>query len=199
IKLLVVGASQRPNSLSARVAEAVKAMVEDQQLAGPEDVRMVELSDYREALWDDDPAPAAIEARNVLREAAAWCDAVVYVVPEWSGMAPPLAKNFFLHMDGMQLAHKPGLLVAVSSGTGGAYPIFELRGSSYKNTKICWIPEHVILRAGTLEALESGEFAGQKIAQRLMTKLQILFHYARALNPQREALRALSKAYPYGM
>ena len=45
-----------------------------------------------------------------------------------------------------QLGHKPALIVTVSSADGGAYPVAELRMSSYKNNRICYLPEHVILR-----------------------------------------------------
>ena len=68
------------------------------------------------------------------------------VVPEYGGMATPIAKNLFLLCDDGELFHKPGLIVSVSSGNGGAYPITELRSSSYKNTHIMWIPENIIIR-----------------------------------------------------
>ena len=45
-----------------------------------------------------------------------------------------------------EFAHKPGLIVSISSGNGGAYPISELRSSSYKNSHILWIPENIIIR-----------------------------------------------------
>ena len=44
------------------------------------------------------------------------------------------------------LAHKPALIIAVSSSDGGAYPVAELRMSSYKNTRICDISEQIIAR-----------------------------------------------------
>ncbi len=39
------------------------------------------------------------------------------------------------------------MIVAVSSSSGGAYPIVELRASSDKNTRLCFIPDHVIVRS----------------------------------------------------
>ena len=48
--------------------------------------------------------------------------------------------NIFLLCGNGEFSHKPGLIVSVSSGNGGAYPIAELRSSSYKNTHIMWIP-----------------------------------------------------------
>jgi hypothetical protein len=38
------------------------------------------------------------------------------------------------------------LLVTVSSADGGSYPIAELRMSSYKNNRIVYLPEHLIIR-----------------------------------------------------
>ena len=73
-------------------------------------------------------------------------DGFILVVPEYGGMATPAAKNIFLLCDNGELAHKPGLIVSVSSGNGGAYPVAELRSSSYKNTHIMWIPENIIIR-----------------------------------------------------
>jgi len=46
-----------------------------------------------------------------------------------------------------ELGHKPALIVAVSSGDGGAYPVSELRMSSYKNNRLCYIPEQVALKS----------------------------------------------------
>ena len=70
----------------------------------------------------------------------------VLVVPEYGGMATPQAKNLFLLCGDGELAHKPGLIVSISSGNGGSYPIAELRSSSYKNTHLMWIPENIIIR-----------------------------------------------------
>jgi len=53
-------------------------------------------------------------------------DALVVVAPEWSGMVPPGLKNFFLLCGADVLAHKPGLIVTVSAGLGGSYPVNSL-------------------------------------------------------------------------
>ena len=52
-------------------------------------------------------------------------DGFIFVVPEYGGMATPNAKNFFLVFNSGELFHKPGLIVSISSGNGGAYPISE--------------------------------------------------------------------------
>ena len=73
-------------------------------------------------------------------------DGFIMIVPEYGGMATPNSKNMFLLFNGGELFHKPGLIVSISSGKGGSYPISELRSSSYKNSHIMWIPENIIIR-----------------------------------------------------
>ena len=73
-------------------------------------------------------------------------DGFIVVVPEYGVMATPNYKNLFLVFNNGELFHKPGLIVSISSGNGGAYPISELRSSSYKNSHIMWIPENIIIR-----------------------------------------------------
>ena len=70
----------------------------------------------------------------------------IIVVPEYGGMATPNSKNLFLLFNNGELFHKPGLIVSISSGNGGSYPISDLRSSSYKNSHINWIPENIIIR-----------------------------------------------------
>ena len=62
-------------------------------------------------------------------------------------MVPAALKNFFLLWAATgELSHKPALPCAVSAGEGGAYVISELRMSSYKNNRLCWLPEQLIAR-----------------------------------------------------
>ena len=86
------------------------------------------------------------ETWNSISENLSNADGFILVVPEYGGMATPAAKNIFLLSGNGEFAHKPGLIVSISSGNGGAYPIAELRSSSYKNTHIMWIPENIIIR-----------------------------------------------------
>ena len=61
-------------------------------------------------------------------------------------MVPSAVKNFFLLCSAQELGHKPGLIVSISSSRNGAYPVAELRMSSFKNNRLLYIPEHLILR-----------------------------------------------------
>ncbi|MEI1279426.1 NAD(P)H-dependent oxidoreductase [Leptospira venezuelensis] len=113
----------------------------------------------------------------------------IIITPEYGGMASPAIKNFFLHAGLVQLGHKPGLLVSVSSGRGGAFPINEMRASSYKNTKICYIPEQLIFR-DVEHLINGGEPVSPEdsfIRERSAFALKILVAYADALSEIRES------------
>ena len=114
-------------------------------------------------------------------------DGFILVVPEYGGMATPAAKNIFLLCGNGEFAHKPGLIVSVSSGNGGAYPISELRMSSYKNTHIMWIPENIIIR--NVEEFNPGAH-GDNIPEwlddRIDYVLKLLLAYALKMKPLRE-------------
>lgn len=115
------------------------------------------------------------------------CDGFIVISPEWAGMAPLHLKNFLLMCDGGELAHKPGLLVGVSSGLGGAYPIAELRMSGYKNSFLWWLPDHVILRhVESLFVDEPPTDLDNSLTQRLNYSLDFLVETAVAMTPVRE-------------
>ncbi|WP_300424519.1 NAD(P)H-dependent oxidoreductase [uncultured Thalassolituus sp.] len=126
-------------------------------------------------------------------------DGLVFVVPEWHGMAPAGLKNLFLWCNHPHFAHKPALLVGVSASVGGAFVIAELRSSGYKNSRLLWLPEHLILRnAGDLwngTAGESEEYL-QRRAAYAVTQLKT---YTEALAPARATLLAGLDDFPNGM
>ncbi|PHM47860.1 NADPH-dependent FMN reductase [Xenorhabdus miraniensis] len=100
---------------------------------------------WDESIWNEAKDPKWHEW-NLISQSLMSIDAFIIVVPEWGGMVPPKLKNLLLLCSDNELAHKPALLVSISSGNGGAFCISELRSSGYKNNKICFIPEHLILR-----------------------------------------------------
>jgi hypothetical protein len=126
-------------------------------------------------------------------------------------MATPAIKNFFLLASKGELAHKPALLVAISSSRGGAFPIAELRASSLKNTGIVYLPEHLILRNSSLHAIEAnlsltGSFAPNSVAEeqaylakRIDFAVRVLGAYAESMTPMRNKHGDLFHSYPFGM
>jgi azobenzene reductase len=69
----------------------------------------------------------------------------IFVVPEYAGSASPALANFNLFLSG-ESNHKPVLITTVSSSRGGAYPVTNIRAFAYKNSKVNYIPEHIIVR-----------------------------------------------------
>ena len=129
------------------------------------------------------------------------CAGFVIIAPEWSGMVPAGLKNFFLYCDKNELAHKPAMIIGISSGRGGHYPVAELRMSSYKNTKICYIPDHVVV-AFVEEMLndfdlKNGTDDDQYIKNRIVNSLDILASYSKAFIDIRKT-KDLNQ-YPNGM
>jgi azobenzene reductase len=89
----------------------------------------------------------------------------------------------------------------VSSGRGGSYPVAELRMSSYKNTRINWIPEHMIVRNaeqvlnGPQSISEEDEFT----RSRLGYCLRVLKEYGKALKIVRDSGVLDYKTHPNGL
>ena len=116
---------------------------------------------------------------------------------------PAGLKNFFLLFNKYELGHKPALIVAVSSGSGGAYPVAELRMSSYKNNRLCYIPEHVIIRdvekVFNQDAKDNDERSDTFYKNRLNWSLEILLGYGKALKSMRETTNIHHEKFANGM
>ena len=147
MKITLVSGSHRLNSQSHKVSAWIKKTLLDEgfcEQAFLLDLAANPLPLWEEKIWENDRewqqrlAPLSTELAS--------SDAFVVVCPEWHGMAPAGLKNFFLMWSNGELAHKPALIVTVSSADGGSYPVAELRMSSYKNNRLCYLPEHLIIR-----------------------------------------------------
>lgn len=129
-------------------------------------------------------------------------DGFVVVTPEWGGMAPSGLKNFFLLCKPEEIGHKPALIVSVSSGMGGSYPVAELRMSSYKNNRLCYIPEHLIIRNVGECLNDFDKEAGDNdryIRYRIAHCLKLLQQYAIALKSVRQSGVIDYNKFPFGM
>ena len=116
-------------------------------------------------------------------------DGCIFIVPEYGGMATPSAKNLFLLCGEGELSHKPALIVSVSSGNGGAYPISDLRSFSYKNTHIMWIPENIIIRnVEEYKPGDHGEAIPEWLDARIQYTLKLLLAYSSNMKPLRELI-----------
>ena len=126
------------------------------------------------------------------------------ISPEWHGQVPSGLKNFFLLWgNGPELWHKPALIIGVSVSDGGTYPIAELRMSSYKNNRICYIPEQIIIRhVDTVlneDATQNKPEADSYFRERINWNLDILQEYAQALKVVRDSGKTRHEKFQNGM
>jgi NAD(P)H-dependent FMN reductase len=200
LKITILNGSSRKQSQSGKIARFI-----DSNLRARAGVSTYYLSLennplplWDESIWDDAPTwkiwdPIKAELQS--------SDAFIFVVPEWSGMVPPAVKNFFLLCSHQELGHKPALIVAVSSSRGGAYPVNELRISSYKNTRLLYLPEHFIIR--DVEKMFNGETPASEDDKYLRLRLDYCLNLLQAYGKSMKEIRSSGiidhKAFPNGM
>ena len=190
MKISIIVASHRTNSQSKRIADLLKNTLF--KIQTNLDLYTLDLASAKLPLWSPEKKNGKGiwgKTWSTISENLNTSDGFIFVVPEYGGMATPTAKNIFLLSGNGEFAHKPGLIVAISSGNGGAYPIAELRSSSYKNTHIMWIPENIIIR--NVEEYNIG-YHGNNIPEWLDERIayvsKLLLVYAKNMRPIREII-----------
>jgi NAD(P)H-dependent FMN reductase len=188
MKFFVLSGSHRTEAQSLKVANYIKSVL-TREHAGS-DVFLYSLSGNPLPLWDEinGGAPDALwdPISNELKSA----DALVIVTPEWSGMVTPGVKNFLLNCTADEVGHKPALIATVSATRGGSYPVAELRMSGYKNSRLVWLPEHMIFQhiGENLNAPDDAADLSKEDAylrKRLRYDLRLLEEYGKALRQVR--------------
>ena len=190
MKISIISASHRTNSQSRRISKLLQHNLLN--IKSGLEIFFLDLADGSLPLWSPDKKNGEGvwgDNWNTVSDNLNQSDGFILVVPEYGVMATPAAKNIFLQCGSGELSHKPGLIVSVSSGNGGAYPITELRSSSYKNTHIMWIPENIIIR--NVEEFNPGSH-GDNIPEwlddRIDYVLKLLLVYASNMKPLRELI-----------
>ncbi|MFQ6556055.1 NAD(P)H-dependent oxidoreductase [Pseudomonas sp. Lb2C1-1] len=183
--IVVLSGSSRGDSQSLKVARYLRQRLADLNLCNASD--LIDLATCRLPLW---PEKDHDEVWRTQQSILAKATALIVISPEWNGMACPALKNFFLYAGINELGHKPALLVGVSAGLGGAYPIAELRASSYKNCRITYLPEHLIIRQveSMLNDQEPAHEDDNRIRGRADWALRMLCQYEVAFREIRLAL-----------
>lgn len=201
MKIAIISGSHRKNSQSERIGKYIEKATTPNGIKTTYFLSLAAnpLPLWDEGVWAGDPkwkevwSPISSELKS--------SDGFVIISPEWGGMVPAGLKNFFLLCGGGELAHKPGLIVSISSGIGGSYPIAELRTSSYKNTRICYIPDHIIVRNAE-HMLQDGapsDEHDQSLRARVDYSLKVLAKYSEGLKLVRESGLIDYKSFPFGM
>jgi NAD(P)H-dependent FMN reductase len=204
MKIMLISGSHRDNSQSEKVARYMAQSLLDNQQASETDVFTLAgnpLPLWDEGIWNGDAKWQAL--LNPLSAKLASSDGFVIITPEWHGQVPAGLKNFFLLWGAGELAHKPALIVGVSSSDGGAYPIAELRMSSYKNNRICYIPEQLIVRhvesVLNADATQNNPEADRYFRERIVYAGGILGAYATALKGVRDSGITQTDVFRNGM
>ena len=203
MKITIVSGSHRRDSQSAKVGRFLEHTLKEQALG--EQTWLLDLADFPLPLWDEGiwaGDPAWRERLAPISEQLAASDGFVIISPEWHGMVPSGLKNFFLMWGKGELAHKPALIVAVSAGDGGAYPVAELRMSSYKNNRLCYIPEQLIVRHVESVLNDTGDNnpeADAYFRDRSLFALRLLREYALALRAVRDSGLTVDARFKNGM
>ncbi len=190
MKISIISASHRTNSQSKKISDILHNNL--LKIKSNLQIYVLDLADKLLPLWSPDKKNGKGvwgDSWYSISDSLSKSDGFILVVPEYGGMATPAAKNIFLLCGSGEFAHKPGLIVSVSSGNGGAYPISELRMSSYKNTHIMWIPENIIIR--NVEEFNPGAH-GDNIPKwlddRIDYVLKLFLAYASNMQPLREII-----------
>ncbi|WP_460372012.1 NADPH-dependent FMN reductase [Pseudomonas sp. Tul1A2] len=184
--IVLLSGSNRSNSQSIKVAHYLRDRLEALELCDSSE--LIDLASSPLPLWpEEDTQKAWSVQQSTLKKATA----LIVISPEWNGMACPALKNFFLYAGLSELGHKPALLVGVSAGLGGAYPIAELRASSYKNSRILYLPEQLIIR--NVESMFNSECPSDENDMRIRARadwvLHVLCQYNDALRTIRTAIK----------
>lgn len=204
MKITIISGSHRDPSQSMKVARHIQKTLVEKALCDQAEIFSLEgnpLPLWDQGVWDGEQRWKTL--LEPLNEQLSSSDGFVVVAPEWHGQVPAGLKNFFLLVNRFNVGHKPALIVTVSSGDGGAYPVAELRMSSYKNNRICYIPEQVIVR--NVEKVLNEEPADNNpdtdgyFRERIEWSLGILQQYAVALRQVRESGVTTNDKFGNGM
>ena len=199
MKTFIVSGSHRKEAESLKTAKFIQKTLS--QTVPERESYLFSLSENPLSLWDEEqggPNPEQwAEASRHLQES----DSLVVVCPEWNGMVTSGLKNFLHFCSADLVGHKAGYIVTVSASDNGAYPVAELRMNGAKNSRLCWIPEHLIVRkvGSVFNEEEAAGDTDAYLRQRLQYGLKVLDSYALALTGIRKSGIIDHESFPNGM
>ena len=204
MKISIISGSHRNPSQSEKIGRYIETLLENKF----PDVEpfLYTLADNPLPLWDQSVWESDEKWNELLaplKEQFSNSDAFIIITPEWHGQVPAGLKNLFLLFSRFEFGHKPAFIISISSGNGGAYPIAELRMSSYKNNRLCYIPEQLIIRDVEKVFNNKTEDNDQKsdryYKDRLNWCLEILMGYGKALKTMRAETKIHDDQFSNGM
>lgn len=202
MKYVIISGSHRKHSQSEKVSKWLLRQLEKRG----NEVVILNLADNPFPLWDESFWREGSELQKFMQptlDLLSSAEGLVIVSPEWGGMVPAALKNVLLFLGQHHVGHKPCLLVGISAIRGGAYPVAELRMSGYKNTKLNYIPDHLIIREveGVMndDSLDLGDKNDIYIKKRALFTLDVLEVYTKAFISIREHDQIFNDDYKFGM
>ena len=204
MKISIISGSHRNPSQSEKIARYIETLLTTDFT--DVDPFVYTLADNPLPLWDQsiwESDEIWVKRLAPLKEQFSKSEAFVIISPEWHGQVPSGLKNLFLLFNRFELGHKPAFIISVSSGDGGAYPVAELRMSSYKNNRLCYIPEQLIIRnvenVFNEKAEDNNEKSDSYYKERLSWCLEILQGYGKALKEMRNITSIHNDKFSNGM
>ena len=198
MKVVIVSGSNRKGSESARVAQFLEQRV---KAVSKLESHVIDLYETPFSVSPDDNYFGKKDANfKKISDLIESCDALILITPEWGGSASPMLRALLIFI-GKPASYKPALLVGVSAGRGGAFPISELKAAGNKNNFITFLPEYLIFRdvEGMLKGDHSGSEEEKYIRDRSDYAIKLLEAFAKALQEVRRSGVVDLEKYPYGM
>ncbi len=185
MKILVLSLSSRNGSQSYRVSEYLANRLKN----FGQSAEVVSFYEHKLSVYDDSETGAWQVVWQDLQPKFEAADGFIAVSPEWNGMAAPAWFNL-IHYVRKEMAHKPVMLVGVSSGRGGSYPLAQMKQAGQKNRQFVISPESLIVgdvkNMLLTEVAETGS-PDELIRRRADYALKILIEYAKALEQVRKS------------
>ncbi len=183
----IICGSPRKNSESMKVCKYIEAILTHKRHeVSLIDLSSIDLSQKKHIEQQLHEQPDVKGISNILKMSTC----LVLIFPEYNGMAPTVVKDFLSFSTSGEIAHKPALLISVSSGLGGCYSLAELRMNSHQNTLICYIPNQLTIRkVGSVlnDFNEASSKEDLETRNKIKSNLVILEEYGKALATMRES------------
>ena len=199
--LVIICGSQQTPSKSRKVGEY--RIHQRLTSVWGDEVSLFDLGEHPVPLWDPGVSKQAEPYATTwgpIAQALKPADAVICITPEWSGMATPAIKNFCCCVPLISWVASPHWRLACPL-PGEAPGPFLSCAVRVSNNRLCWIPEHLIIRnAGDhLESNEPQNTDDAYIRNRIDYALAVLRCYAQALTTVRNSGTIDHENYPNGM
>lgn len=196
---LILSFSLRKDSQSAKIARHLSSELSNKDCKN----KVIDMFEIQLPLWSEHVWKGQYPAQfTLIKERLELATSLILITPEYNGAASPSLHNFLLYLKGHNFT--PTLIVSVSSGRSGSYPISELRSYGNKNTKVNIIPEHIIVRDCNNvlnEIVDTNSKEDIFLRDRISYTLDVLNIYQKAFVNIKEEIKNLnpSPAFTNGM